>query len=184
MFSHEEIIKLLRGDPIDPGLPFDSHKDKSVRAFYEPIILAAAKRFQLGTRIEWNHYGSGYASFIDAWFYRKDQGGRLSEDADHHVGIWVLLSRTTRFFAMGQGEKSGHPRGGCSYLPCFDSMDDIEHPAISILADPIANHFTEAGLIRLRKESLSEPLDSSYKVPTILAGPPFRHFDALFHWED
>lgn len=184
MFCHEEIVKLLRGDPIDSSLPFDSSDESTIRAFYEPIIQRAESRFDLATRTEWDHYGSGYASFVDAWFYRPDGTGRLSSFAEHHMGIWVLLSRTTRFFVIGQGEKSWHSQGGGSYMPCFDDAECIEHPAIAALASPIIDHFEEAGLTHLSRESLSAPLDSTYGVPDILSGPPFRHFDALFHWED
>jgi hypothetical protein len=184
MFQHEEIVKLLRGDPIDSALPFDSHDEQTIKAFYEPIIEAAESRFGLASRVEWNHYGSGYASFVDAWFYRADQSGRLSSYSDHHVGIWVLLSRTTRYFVMGQGEKTWSSKGGSSYMPCFDSVDDIDHPAIAPFTQTLAEHVTNAGLVRLRREHLARPLDPIYGVPGILSGPPFHHFDALFHWED
>jgi hypothetical protein len=183
MFKHEEIVNLLQGNPIGSFLPFDSHDEQTIKAFYEPIIVAA-ESLGVASRVEWNHYGSGYASFVDAWFYKTDQSGRLSNFSDHHIGIWVLLSRTTRYFVIGQGEKTWSPKGGSSYLPCFDSMDDIDHPAIASLAPMLTEHFTNAGLIRLRREHLAEPLDPSYGVPGILSGPPFYHFDALFHWED
>lgn len=153
-------------------------------AFYAPLIREAEEHFGLGAQVEWCHYGSGYASFIDAWFYRTDGSGRLSSFGEHHAGIWVLLSRTTRYFVIGQGEKSWHPTGGGCYLPSFSAMDEITHPSLAELASPLSEHFTNAGLIRLRKEQLGGVLGSSYSIPGNLCEGPLRHFDALFHWED
>lgn len=184
MFNREEISKLLKGDPISADLPFDNQDDESIRAFYEPIIQAADRCFDLRSQIEWNHYGCGYASFIDAWFYRADQGGRLTGLGERHIGIWILLSRTTRFFVMGQGEKSWSEKGGSGYLPSLDKVDEIDHWAIAALTVPLANKFTAAGLARLSRKDLEETLNSNCEVPTILSDPPYKLFDALFHWED
>lgn len=187
MFSSDQIETLIRGESIDDDLPFNSQDDASIRSFYEPIIYAAGRRLGLGHRVEWGHYGSGYASFIDAWFYRLDQAGRLSSHAEDHIGIWILLSRTTRYFVIGEGGKSWSAKGGSGYLPSFSGVDEIKHPALLPLVAPLVGHFTAAGLTRLGREDLVGVLDSKIRVSTILGDPPcppYREFDALFHWED
>jgi len=41
-----------------------------------------------------------------------------------------------------------------------------------------------SGLNRLRRASLEPTIGREDRFPTILSGPPFTQFDALFFWED
>lgn len=77
-------------------MPFDPADDDSIRRFYTGLVGQIEREPRLRSRVEWNHYGSGYASFIEAWFYPAD--GRASlppfrAGDERHVGLVVLLSR-------------------------------------------------------------------------------------------
>lgn len=135
-------------------------------------------------RTEWNHYGSGYASFLDAWFYYPDGRARRSITDDHHAGVFVLLSRLTGTYALGQGEKSWSPKGGSSYLPHFEAVDFFDHPVLAETTTIIDATLTRLGLKRLHRSDLEPFITQSHRVPTILSDPPHRIFDALFYWED
>jgi hypothetical protein len=184
MFTDEQIAKLLNAERIVEDLPFADGDNQSFRDYYQALIRTLEREHGLLSRVEWDDYGSGYASFADAWFYFPDGSARASSLHEHHHGIWVLLSRTSNYFVLGQGQKTWHDKGGGSYLPSFEDLDQVTHPALKPLEEIITDYFTSVGMVRLKSTDLAELLPPNTEVPTILTGPPYRHFDALFHWED
>ncbi len=184
-FNTAEVERLIKGRPIREPLPFDPTNDEAIRQYYEGLVQRIEREQNLRSRVEWNHYGSGYASFIEAWFYPADDSARLTGREEHHVGLVVLLSRLSRHFVLGQDEKRWSADGsGSGGLPNFSTVDDITYPAILPLVAPLTALLTAAGLQRLRRHDLAAPLPGTPQVPTILTDLPFRQFDALFHWED
>ncbi len=187
-FTDAEVARLIQGWPVREPLPFDPADDGAIRRFYEGLVQQIEREHGLRARVEWHHYGSGYASFTDAWFYPAD--GRASLPPSHraggerHVGLVVLLSRLSRFFVLGQDERAWSVDGGSGGLPNFSTVDDLTHPAILPLAGPVTALLTAHGLQRLTQPDLAAFLPAAVQVPTILTDEPFRQFDALFHWED
>jgi hypothetical protein len=184
MFTDEQLDALINGQPIDEALPFDPRDDNSIRRFYEAVAKKIETTQGLSSRIEWDHYGSGYASFIDAWFYPSDDSSRISFQSEHYTGLFVLLSRLSRYFVIGQGEKSWSRDGGNSYMPCFDLVDIVTHSALIRHVNSITSILADAGMVWLKRKDLVQPLPERFSVTSILSDPPYCHFDALFHWED
>ena len=185
-FTEAEIARLILGQPVREP-PFDPAADGSIRQFFEDLVRRIEREQGLRARVEWNHYGSGYASFIEAWFYAADGAGSLppfQAGDERHVGLVVLLSRLSPFFVLGQDEKGWSRDGGSGGLPNFDSVDDFAHPAVRVHVEPVTALLTAAGLQRLHRRDLAALLPPACQVPTILTDEPFRQFDALFHWED
>ena len=186
-FDDAEIARLIRAEPVREPLPFDPADDASIRRFYEEVVQRIERELGLRARVEWNHYGSGYASFIEAWFYAPD--GRASlppfgKGEERHVGLAVLLSRLSPFFVLGQDEHSWSANGGSGGLLNFSAVDDITHPRVMPCVAPLAARLTAAGLQRLSRGELAAFLPADCPVPTILANGALRQFDALFYWED
>jgi len=139
------------------------------------------------SRIEWNHYGSGYASFIDAWFYKPTPEFSVPDPVPHgeeHFGLVVLLSRLSPYFVFMQGHKHWHGSGGSSYLPAFEAVDELSCSGVLSLAEQVQPLLEGHSLRRLLRADLSTPLLPGTFVPTILADEPHTEFDALFYWED
>ena len=186
-FDDSEVARLVQGQPVGFPLPFDPADDESIRRFYENLVRQIERAEGLSARVEWGHYGSGYASFIEAWFYPADGGACLPPHQagdERHAGLVVLLSRLSRLFVLGQGGRSWSVNGGSGELPDFSTVDDLTHPALLPHVAPVTALLTAAGLRRLSRADLAAPLPPDVMVPTILSDKPFRQFDALFHWED
>ena len=184
-FSAVEVGRLIQGQPVREPLPFDPANDGAIRHFYEGLVRQIERAQGLRARVEWNHYGSGYASFIEAWFYPADDRARLPGREEGHAGLVVLLSRLSRCFVLGQDEKRWSADGsGSAGLPNFSTVDDITHPAILPFVAPVTALLTVAGLQRLHRQDLAAALPETLQVPTILTELPFRQFDALFYWQD
>ncbi|MFT5125876.1 MAG: hypothetical protein ACI97B_004527 [Verrucomicrobiales bacterium] len=71
-----------------------------------------------------------------------------------------------------------------SYSPAFAFLDVIKHPPVLDLLPRVTEVIDRHGLKRLQSSDLDTWLSMDANAPTTLAGPPFRHFDARFYWED
>ena len=157
-----------------------------VDAFLRRACDDVAARAGVAARIEWDHYGSGYASFVDAWFYRPTPAFRLpgAHRGEAYVGLAVLLSRLSPYFVFLQGTKHWHEKGGSSDMPSLAGIDAIDSRPVADLARTIEPILESHGLVRVRRGQLSSALPAGTAVPTVLGDPPYTQFDALFHWED
>ena len=183
LLSEDQIARLLAGEVISAPSGV-SLRESALEALLTTIIDTASAELKTLHRCEWNHYGSGYASFVDAWFYYPDGRARISPSDEHHAGVFVLFSRLSHFYVLGQGEKAWRRGSASSYMPDLNMVDSVSHPALLSLATALERILSRYGLARVGKTLLSTPLPAGFEVPTILSSPPFSQFDALFYWED
>lgn len=183
----EDIGNLLSQTCISTAHPWCTNDEVQIDTFYKSICAAIAQSTGTNTRIEWNHYGSGYASFVDAWFYKpapEFAAPELAGPGEAYAGVAVLLSRLSPYFVLMEGEKQWDDRGASSYMPCIEWVDNFTRAAVESLAAEIEAVLEERGLRRLRRDDVSSPLPNGTAVPTILSDAPYTVFDAVFHWED
>lgn len=187
LFSAKELNQLLAQECISSGHPWSTRDESQIDSYLKTVCEEISLATNTLSRIEWGHYGSGYASFVDAWFYRPTPAFDVPSpvrQGEEHVGLVVLLSRLSPYFVFMEGEKRWHAKGGSSYLPAFQSVDALSSPGVLDLVAPVQTILEDRGLRRLSKTELSSPLHPDLQVPTILGDPPYTEFDALFHWED
>ncbi len=187
LLSPDQIERLLSQQAISEQYPWATGDEKAIEGYLKGVCAAVSRVTRADSRIEWDHYGSGYASFVDAWFYKNTPEFNVKRPlryGEEHVGLVVLLSRLSPYFVFMEGEKYWHPHGGATYLPEFEMLDKLDTQSVSVLAQQVQPVLESFGLIRAHRENLSEPLPSTLHVPTILTDRGFTHFDALFYWED
>jgi hypothetical protein len=187
LLSHREMESLLSQQTISERHPWVTNDVRLIEAHLRDACAAVTRATRSESRVEWGHYGSGYASFVDAWFYKTTSDFNAKQPIRHgegHTGLVVLLSRLSPYFVFMEGEKRWHAHGGSSYLPEFAMLDGLETESVSLLARQAQPVLESCGLIRAVREQLSEPLPSGLRVPTILADRGFTQFDALFYWKD
>lgn len=165
--------------------PWSPRNDAGVERELHGVVHAVAAQLKVEFRAEFDHYGSGYASFVDAWFYRRDAAFRRAVRADHFTGLAVLLSRLAPVYCFLEGEKTwSSNRSASSYLPASEAVDALDTDAVVALSHQVELWLAGRGYVRLRRTTLDRLLPEEVIVPTILSGGPYREFDALFHWED
>jgi len=181
------IEALLSQRSISDMYPWNTNDDEVIDDFYKSICASISDRTGALTQIEWTHYGSGYASFVDAWFYKTTpdfSAKKLYPRGSEHKGLVVLLSRLSPYFVFMEGEKRWRAKTSSSYLPHFVMVDCLPSQGVASLASQVQPILESHGLIRAFRDSLVELLPTALDVPTILSDPPFSQFDALFYWED
>jgi hypothetical protein len=168
-------------------LPAAPSCGRSIESAYPELIHDLTREFKLESRIEWESYGQGYASYVDAWFYQDKpefQLPALTKGEMRFTGPYVLLCRDAPYFVMGEGAKSWTAKGGSSYLPGFSSIDEFSTRAVRDLSEKLSAFLAEHGLVRLRKSDVAEELPEDLHFDTNLADGKHRLYDALFFWYD
>jgi hypothetical protein len=187
MLTSEQIDRLLSQQSISGRYPWNANNEQMIDDFYRSVCAEVSLKTQAKSVIEWDHYGSGYASYIGAWFYKTTPEFDMTVPQTYgkgHRGLVVLLSRLSPYFVFAEGEKNWHSHGGGSHLPAFEMVDCIQSSGVTKLVTEVQPILEEFGLVRLLRESLMQPLETTRRVPTILTDEPFTHFDALYYWED
>jgi len=97
MLSPTNVAALLERNPISDREPWSANDFRNVERFYRDIVKDCERRHPgLKSRNEFGSYGSGYASFFDAWFYIESapfQGtSHKGRHKAHYVGVFVLFS--------------------------------------------------------------------------------------------
>ena len=187
LLSETEVERLLHQQMIKDEHPWSTGDGRLVEGHLKATLAAVERSTRTKSKVEWNHYGSGYASFIDVWLYKTTPEFDAKRPVGHgeqHTGLVVLLSRLSPYFVFLEGEKHWHSRGASSYLPEFNMVDRLETPAVKSLSDAVQAVLQSHGLVRALRSQLEEPLATKIRVPTILTDRGFNQFDALFYWED
>lgn len=187
LLSLQQVKALLSQRAISDQHPWKTNDEQAVDAFYASVCAEVSHATGALSRIEWEHYGSGYASYIDAWFYKASPEFNVREPlcyGNEHTGLVLLLSRLSPYFVFMEGEKTWHARGGSSYMPESGMVDHLPTEAVAALACQVQPILERRGLVRAMRDDLMEPLPHDLQVPTLLARGGFKQFDAPFYWED
>lgn len=187
MLTTDEIHALISGRCIGDRRPWAEQDASSVEAFYKSACATVERTANVSSRTEWNHYGSGYASYIDAWFYRPTADFHVDQPLKYgheYKGLVVLFSRLAPFFAFMEEEKRWSAHTASSYMPALEAIDNLRSPAVRDLAAKVQVMLEGLGLTRALKADLAIPLPPGISVTTNLTDQGFTQFDALFYWDD
>lgn len=183
IFTDHEIASLIRKGSIVDREPWNA--EGAHEAFYRRILAEIEEKSGVCIKAEFNAYGSGYASFVDAFCYPGDDASRINhqEPGVEYAGIAILLSRLGNFYTLGKVQKSWSDTGGSSYLPDSRMSDDFTEPFFQAPLKGIREVLARHGMREIRVGELQTPIDVPY-IPTILDDGSYKEFDALYFWHD
>ncbi|MGV9305566.1 hypothetical protein ACWDLG_19510 [Nonomuraea sp. NPDC003727] len=136
---------------------------------------------------EFRHYGSGYASYVDVFVTKRDGSMCRSMDGWTHVeGLSLALCRLAPLAVLLKpSTRSSGPDGSSAYdLPELSQVMDIDLPGWEEASRQLRQVLARHGVALLSSQVLALPLDARLRVETVLGDPPYRLFDAWFHWMD
>ena len=135
-FSQPEIVSLLDQKPITDEWPWSTGDERVIDGNIKKIVTEICRKCHVLDKTEFNHYGSGYASFVDCWLYRENDDFRF-ERGNCYGGLVVLFSRLSNYYVVGEGQKTWQKKSGSSYLPSFEFVDDITQEATKALEQDV-----------------------------------------------
>lgn len=185
--TEDAIHTLLSQKSISPFAPWSSNDEATIDQFYRSICVELKETLGVQDKSEWNHYGSGYASYVDVWLYKPIEEFHITVNGPGqcYAGLVLLFSRLSHYYVAFEAVKCWQDDSrSSSYLPCYESIDNFSRPAVMQLLAEAQRVLQKYGLVRLHQSDLSAGLSPEIVVPTILTDPPYHQFDALFYWED
>lgn len=186
-FSNEELKRIIETKPVGGFYPYNlkEYDDDAADEYISKVVGSLAAIKNLDYKAEFEHYGSGYASYVEVFCYKKD--GSSSEERNGVLeidGIRIYICRLTPVAVIGKGRVTKHDKGGSSDFLPSQNVDvlpsgDWEEMAAGIRGVLARYHFKD-----LDSNYVSQPLPFEADIPTLLGDPPYKIFDALFYWED
>ena len=192
MFTDDQLKKMIRRETISAQYPY-SEQDDDVLVDYIKPLLADMTRANIRYTMEANHFGSGYASYIqlmcytDAFVAVTEENGEREED---RRGLFVLISRLAPVVAIvndawqwrrfnDKGEDNG---GGGTMVDFPELLIDDKYKQ---LANDLTRPFMKYHFTILQLQDVDKPLPFDEKIRT-LSRPRGQYlvWDAVFYWED
>jgi hypothetical protein len=185
-YSRIEIERLVKDQSVSGTPPWSSGDDDELKAFFRPVLDGVQRQLALRGEVAWEQ-GSGYASYIEAWFYRATPEFRLPgppSDANGYAGLQILLCRLAPVFVFMESDRTWTDQASSYSLACAESVDRFACPAVDNIASQVQALLESNGLTRLLRSDALQPIDQDLGPYTLLGDYPYKRFDALFHWTD
>ncbi|MCT2536859.1 hypothetical protein NC661_16680 [Aquibacillus koreensis] len=196
MFSNVQLQQLIEGKIIGGRFPYDTNDEREIEAHIRRLYHRINRIPNLICEAEWDHFGSGYASYVEFFCYRKEDLIVVEEKYGHReikkTGIILDVCRLAPVAMMGEDERyetihieSNEVVGGAygSLLGRYRLLDlDEKYHRI---AEQLKLALIEFDIELLETEKLNQSLNFQTKIPTIFRDPrAYLVMDAIFYWED
>ncbi|WP_143561084.1 hypothetical protein [Sporosarcina sp. P3] len=196
IFTDQQLRMLIEGKVIGDSFPYDRSDEEETLAHINRLFYRINRIYNVVCEAEWNHFGSGYASFVEFFCYWKKDCIVVEEiNGMREIeirGILLDISRLAPVAIMGEDVRyktirietneevtSGHG----SILDAPISL--IVGRELKTLAAELQNALEEFDYKRLTANEMSTPLSFKTKIPTTYRNEhQYLVLDAIFYWED
>lgn len=196
MFSNEQLQDLIEGKIVGNGFPYETKDVQEIDAHIRRLFHRINRIPHVVCEAEWNHFGSGYASFIEFFCYRKENQVIVEEKYGYQEikteGIVIDICRLAPVAIIGEDNRYQKIR--------IETNEVVNGAHGSILDGANSLRYAEKfqGIVRkiehalqefdyelLTAEEMGQPLPFKAKIPTIYREPrAYLVMDAIFYWED
>lgn len=192
MFTNDELKAMIRKELISDQYPYPEDDDDLLEQSLQPLLDDMA-RANIRYRVSSDHFGSGYASYIqivcwtDQFVKVKVKDGERKED---RRGLFVFISRLAPVAAIVNNAWQ---------VMCFDELGEETsysgtmptYPALSIdkkykpLARDLSRLLMKHHFTLLQKKFVDKLLPFPAEIPTLdRESGTYLVWDAIFYWRD
>ncbi|PJK16028.1 hypothetical protein CQS04_12405 [Chryseomicrobium excrementi] len=196
MFSDEQLQAMIDGKIVGEKFPYDTNDEREIEAHIRRLFHRINRIPNVVCEAEWNHFGSGYASFVEFFCYQKEDLIVLEEKHGHREikmnGLIVDISRLASVAIMGDDEQyktihieSNEYRGGAygSFLGGTKLIGVSER--FQTFGEQLKQVLEEFDFEVVEPEEMNQLLSFKTKIPTIYReSRDYTVADAIFYWED
>lgn len=194
IFTNEQLQNLIDREIIGNQFPYDTNREEEIEAHIWRLFYRLKRIPGIICEAEWNHFGSGYASFIEFFCYRKENQFVEEKDGFREVkteGIVIDICRLAAVAIMGEDDRYEEVRietnevvggayGSIIDGPCLLIKDELQETVREVT---LALEEFDYNLLAI--EELRKPLPFKTKIETIYREPKeYLVMDAIFYWED
>ena len=196
MFSNEKLQDLIEGKIVGNKFPYDTNNEQEVEAQIRRLFHQINRIPNLICEAEWNHFGSGYASFVELFCYQKEDVIVVEERYGRREikteGIIIDICRLAPVAIMGEDDRYKTIRietnevvgGAYGSLLCKSNPLYLSEK-FQTIAEKLKQALKEFDYELLEAEKMNQSLSFQTKIPTIYREPrEYLVMDAIFYWED
>lgn len=196
MFSNEQLQDLIDGKVVRNKFPYDTNDEREIEAHIRRLFHRINRIPNLVCEAEWDHFGSGYASFVELFCYKKEDAKVVEEKYGHREikteGIIIDVCRLAPVAIMGEDDRYKTVRIETNEVVggTYGSLLDGPNPfylseKFQVIAIKLKQALKEFDYELLEAEKVIQPLSFQTKIPTIYREPrEYLVMDAIFYWED
>ncbi len=198
MYTHEQLQDFIDGKIIGESYPYNTKNEEEIEAYIKHLYYRIQRIPNIICEAEFDHYGSGYASFVEFFCYRKEDIVVIKDQEQYGIlayektGVLLNVSRLAPVFIYGEGERSQTVRaetneeitGASCDLPGQTNIFSV-HEKFDGLTYQLFKALKEFGYESLDEKYANEPLPFQANIPTFYRRKnEYRKLDAIFYWED
>ncbi|WP_456279105.1 hypothetical protein [Bacillus sp. AK128] len=201
-FTNEQLKAIISEEPIGETFPYNTKDKNEIEKHIKNLFCTLNRSESFKCEAIFDHYGSGYASYVDLFCYRRDGSSKLSEKyiekdsltSIQFEGLVIYISRLAPVAIIGKDERY-------KYIIDNDKIKDEFFGAMSMISKPedvldepphfMVDEFREIkqllnhkGYTILNKQYLSQNLPFKTKIATLTEPRQYKVFDAIFYWMD
>lgn len=195
-FSNKQLQDLIQGKIVGDSFPYCTKNEVEIEAHIRRLFHRINRISNIVCEAEWNHFGSGYASFIEFFCYQKEDVTVVKEINNiqklQTEGIIIDICRLAPVAIMGEDTRYKTMRtdtneiigGGYGCLFGGPHLLNISEKYETIVRK-LEYALKEFEYERLETEKIHQPLSFQAKIPTIYSNSnDYVIMDAIFYWED
>lgn len=185
-FTNEQLQRSIAQQPFGEFPPFKHGDAAGIEEYLQRVVADLTRSQRLQVEAEFNHYGSGYASYVEVFCYKMRGLSTQEINGIRRIdGIKIYLSRLTPVAVMGAGYKTRYAGGSTSDYLHGGTIGTIPPGDWKAEWNELQSKLVECYNITLVDlDEMRTPLPFKAHVPTFFGSPPYTVFDALFYWED
>ncbi|MCM3761945.1 hypothetical protein M3212_14310 [Alkalihalobacillus oceani] len=196
MFSKEQLQALIEGEILGETYPYDTKNEQEIEAHIRGLFYRINRIPHLVCEAEWNHFGSGYASFVEFFCYRKEDSTVVEEKYGVQEvktnGMIIDICRLAPVAIIGEDDRykkikvETNEEVGGAYGTLLDGTNRfVCSEKFQRTEEQLKQSLKEFQYELLETEELTQPLSVQTKIPTIYRKPnQYLVMDAIFYWED
>lgn len=202
-YTNEQLQTMIGREPIGDIYPYNT-KDEDLIEEYIQNLYDTFNRSKI-IKCETDDHGSGYASYVDFFCYKRDGGSVLEEKyigeysctEIHLEGLAIYISRLAPVAIIAKDARwktiidTENEQDEYFSVKSYICPDEVITESPNFMVEEFLEIITKlgnAGYSILDKEYISKPLSFETKIPTILTIPEmneiYKVFDGIFYWED
>ncbi|WP_051359419.1 hypothetical protein [Paucisalibacillus globulus] len=186
-FTNDEIKRIIEMKTVGDFYPYDieENDENAIDDYLKHVAGSLARVNNLAYEADFEHYGSGYASYVDCFCWKRDGSSTQVKDREQWIeGIRIYLCRLAPVAVFGEGIVTKHINGGSSDFISYNTVDTLPPGDWEMEIQGIKKQLESFNFQILEREDLKQFLPFKAEIPTIMSNPPYRLFDAFFYWED
>jgi len=137
----------------DGELNYELLEIEKLTELYNKATKAVLVSGRVKERREWSSYGSGFASFVESWFYIPEKSYAIDypgKTGRSFRGVSVFFSLLEPMFSVGESSQYWDESSGGSALPCIGIVDEYESDAVRSLSQDICQTIQAMGIPQAR----------------------------------